>query len=228
MTTSGDIDFTLTARDIIAFALDKIAVVPIGGDPSDAQIARCAVELNMMLKGWQKYTSLWRMTEASFPLVAGTAVYTLTPSPHKVISLRYRNTSGIDLPIDELSRSEYYDLPNKTATGIPHSYYPDYQRTAVTVTLWQPMVSVTTESIQYTYQRKFENVGSINNELDVKSESLEVVGYNLALRIAPRYPNATKMMGEVKEQAIRLREEMLDDDREDYVRMVPTYNERAW
>lgn len=228
MATSGSSNFALTAREIVDFALKKQRVVDAARVPGAAEAATAQRELNMMLKGWQKYPSLWRVTEGTFTLTV-TSAYTLNPVPHKVLGARYVATSGNDLPMNEMSRSEYYDLPNRYSTGFPHSYYVDYQRTAATLFIWQPLASATTEVIRYTYLRKFEDIDSLDDDIDVRSEWLEVVGYNLAYRLGPDFGRcSSSSFKEIKEQALVLKEEMLDDDREDFVRMVPGEEAMGW
>lgn len=222
MTTSGSSDFSLTAREAITFALKKLRVVDASQTAGAIEAATAQAELNLMLKGWQKYQNLWRLTEGTVTLVANTVSYVLSPVPHRVLSVRYLASNSV--PMEELSRSEYYDLPNTTSTGFPHSFYVDYQRAAATLKIWQPMATVTTETLTYTYQRKFEDIDSLDNDIDVKQEWLEVVGYNLAKRLAPNFGRSKgEWFSEVKEEAARLLQDMLDDDREDEVRMQPAY-----
>jgi hypothetical protein len=223
MATSGSIDFGITARQAVDFALKKLRV--LGSDETatgeDADTAQR--ELNLMLKGWQKYESLWRLTEGSITLVADDVDYSLSPVPHRVVSARYRDASATpnDLPLEVMTREEYYDLPNKTTAGSPHSYYVDYQRSAVTFYVWQPLASVTTETIKYTFQRKFEDIDSLDNDIDVDQEWLEVVGYNLASRLVDDFGRSGESVTRIIARAEQLREEMLDDDREDFVQFVP-------
>lgn len=228
MATSGSTDFSLTAREVVDFALKKLRVVDSGRVAGATDAATAQRELNLMLKGWQKYQSLWRLTEGTVTLTTANS-YTLSPAPVRVLSVRYIGTSTNSLPMEELSRDEYFDLPNRTNTGFPHSYYVDRQRSASTLYIWQPLASVTTETIAYTYQRKFEDIDSLDNDIDVRTEWLETVGYNLAYRLGPDFGRVNSIaFKEIKEQAIVLKEEMLDDDREDFVRMVPTYNEQGF
>lgn len=221
MSTSGSIDFNMTARELVTFALRKINVCAKNEDPDadDAETAR--IELNTMLKGWQKYANLWRMTEGSVTLLNATASYALTPFPHKVISARYRDTGGNDTPLEVLTRDEYYDMPNKTGAGRPNSYYVDYQRTAATLYTWQVQATVTTETIKYTFQRKFEDVDDLANDIDVKQEHFEVVGFNLAARLADDYGRAGGHIDRVIQRAGMLLNDVLDDDREDYIQIIP-------
>lgn len=222
MATSSSIDFNMTARDVITFALRKINIVAETEEPSADQAARVMTELNVMLKGWQKYENLWRLTEGSITLVADDADYALSPVPHRVVSARYRDASSRDLPMAVLTRDEYYDLPLKTSSGTPTQYYVDYQRAVVTFYTWPVISSVTTETIKYTFQRKFEDVDDLGNDIDIKQEHFEVVGYNLAKRIgidygvvgSPKYIAASGMADQFLHEA-------LDDDREDFIQLVP-------
>ncbi len=153
-------------------------------------------------------------------LVANTVSYTLSPVPHRVLDVRYISTNR--LPMYEMSRSEYYDLPNTTSTGSPHSWYADYQRDSTVLYIWQPLAAVTTETLTYTYFRKFQDIDSLDNDLDVRPEWLEVVGYNLAKRLGPDFGRVgSASFGKIEEEAERLLQEMLDDDREDFFMFVP-------
>lgn len=223
--TVPTITFNLTAREIIDFALKKQRVTDAGRAPGATEAATAQRELNMMLKGWQKYQNLWRLTEGVTSLSVNDVDYTLSPVPHRVISARYRNSSGNDLPMFLMTRSEYFDLPNKTNAGAPHSYYVDYQATQAILYIWQPLASVTTETIQYTYQRKFSDVVVLDDAIDVPSECLDVVGYNLAHRLGPDFGRCnSSSFKEIKEQALVLKEELLDDNREEFVRFQPAYD----
>ena len=224
MATSGSIDYGFTARQAVTFALRKIKVLASGEDPTAEDAEDAQIELNLMLKGWQKHENLWRHTEGSITLLADTYSYALstaTTIPHRVISARYRNASSIDLPMTLMTREEYYDLPDKTTTGIPTQYYVDYQRANPTFLLWQSLASVTTETIQYTYQRKYDDIDSLDNDLDVRQEHFEVVGYNLAERLCDDYGKSGPGVDRLTARASMLLEQALDEDREDFVQFVP-------
>ena len=181
MATSASIVFSLSAREVITYALIKLRVLPAGGTPTAAPADGAMDELNMMLKGWQKYESLWRMTEGSATLVANDSDYTLSPVPHRVISARF-DDQATETPLTLMTREEYYDLPLKTNTGIPTSYYVDYQRASAVMYIWPLMKTVDDETINYTFQRKFEDIDSLDNDFDIRQEHLEVVAFHLAAR----------------------------------------------
>lgn len=222
MATSGSTDFTMTAEDVIVFALKKLRVLATGETPDAEQGEDAMQALTLMLKSWQKYESLWRLTEGSVTLVANTVNYTLSPMPHRVVSARYYNGTT-DTPMSLFTREEYFDLPLKTSTGTPTQYYVDYQRDSAVLYVWQPLASVSAQTVKYTYQRKFEDVDALTNNLDIRQEHLELVGYNLASRLADDYGRGGEITTRVIARAEALLNDFLDDDREDEIRFVPAY-----
>lgn len=224
MPLSASIDFDLTARGVITAALRKLRVIGEGETPSAQEASDGQQALNLLLKGWQKYENLWRLTEGSVTLVADTYSYALTPVPHRVISARYRDANSRDLPLILMTREDYYDLPLKSTTGIPTQYYVDYQRSAATLLLWQAQASVTTETIRYAYQKKFDDIDTLDDDVEVRSEWLNAVVYNLAEELGPEYGMVgTPNFAKIEQQARLHREQLLDDDREDEIRFVPGY-----
>jgi len=221
MSTSGSVDFNLTARELCTFALRKIRITGIGDTPSGEDISAAKDELNMMLKSLQlKAPNLWRQTLGSVTLVASTSTYTLSPRPFRVVEARYRSAGAIDLPMEELTRQEYLDMPNKVSTGVPTQYYVDHQRAASTLYVWPVPASVTIETVRYTYQRVFEDIDDLANDIDVPQEHLEAVGYQLAVRLAVTFG---KDVPGLVEMAGMLMADVAAADREEIVRFVPAY-----
>lgn len=219
MATSGSIDFSLTAREVITHALRMIGVAAVFEDASGEDASIAMRQLNLMLKGWQNAgPHIFRQTEGSATLVTSTASYALSPRPYRVLDARYRDANGRDLPMLELTRQEYYDLPLKTSTGVPTTYYFDHQRAAGTLYVWPVPASVTTETIRYTYQRVFEDIDDLANEIDVPSEHLDLVTYALADRLMDLYG---KDNGRITQRAMMLERNARDMDREAVIRMVP-------
>lgn len=187
MTTSTRTDFDLTARQVVAFAMRKLGVLPSSETVNADDMQLGIEELNAMLKSWQiAGPDLWRQTEGSVALLANTATYALDTNPHRVIDCRIRR-SGIDLPMEVLTRQEYFEIPLKTSTGVPIQYYPDIERYGVTLYIWPLLASVTDETIEYTYQRRFYDVRDQSETLDIPQEYLALVGTNLAAAMAPAF-----------------------------------------
>lgn len=224
MATSGSIDFSMTTRDVCTYALEELRVIAAGETPTDDDMQAVRKRLTLMLKSWQiTGPNLWRQTDGSVALVASTASYTLSPRPHRVIEARYRDANSRDLPMVELTRQEYVDLPLKTTTGIPTSYYVNYQRAATTLYVWPVPASVTTETIVYTYQRVFEDADTLENDLDIPQEYLETVGMALAARCLGMFGKKDQ---DLERRSLMLIAEADQSDREPFVRFVPDRNGR--
>lgn len=189
MATSGTIVYTLTARDVVEYALRKIGALDITQTADADEAAAALVELEVMLKEWAiKGPYLFTKREASKTLTSDTASYSLsTQKPIRILEARYRDTNSRDLPMEELTREEYYELPLKDANGIPTTFYFDPQPASWTLYTWPVLLTATTEAIYFTYQRRIEDVGSLNNDLDIPQEWLSTVGYALAARLLDDY-----------------------------------------
>jgi len=219
MSTSGSTNFSLNARQIITFALQKVRVSSIGETPAAEDVAVAMQDLNLMLKGFQlRAPNLWRQTIGTVSLVAGQGSYALSPRPFRVYEARYRSAAGVDLPMFELTRQDYLELPLKTSTGVPTNYYVDYQRDADTLYVWPVPYSATTETIQYSYQRVFEDIDELTDDIDIPQEHLECVGYQLAARLLDTYG---KEMPTLLARAQQLMDQADAADREPIVRFVP-------
>lgn len=183
---------TKTAQDIITSALRKAGILPWGEAAQSNDASAALDELNLMLKGWQNMGyNLWTVTSGSLTPVAATASYTLSPvRPLRILSARWRD--GTDLPMWEMTRSEYDDLPNKSATGTPTSFYYDRQREAATFYVWPAPSTVTTQTIEFTYERELEDITDVNDTLDMPGEWWEAVVYNLAVRLLESAPVSQK------------------------------------
>ena len=219
MATSGSTDYSLDARNVVTQALRLVRVIPVFAAPSAEDMQQAIATLNLMVKGWETDgPHIAHQTEGSVALVADTASYSLTPRPYRIIDARYRDASGRDLPMHELTRSEYYDMPIKTTQGIPTQYYYDPQVSTGTLYVWPVMAAPTTETIKFTYQRIFEDIDDAANDLDIPQEWLDMVVYNLADRLLDIYGKDNRR---ITERAMMLMRQAKDMDREDVVRFIP-------
>ena len=219
MSTSGTITFNLTAREVIEFALKKLRVIGSLEHPTADQWETGKQALNLLLKTLQvRAPNLWRQTDGSVALVAGTASYTLSPMPFRVEECRYRSAAGIDLPMWENTRQDYKEIPLKTSQGVPTTFYVDYQRASTVLYVWPVPASVTTETVQYTYQRKAQDIASQSDDIDIPQEHLETVGYLLADRLQDDF--GTDYV-RVTQRAEYLLQQAEAADREPTVRFIP-------
>lgn len=222
MATSGSTDYSLTARQIIEFSLRKTNLLALGQSADSDMVDAALVELNVMCKEWQKYPAIWRLSEASLTPTANTASISMSAAnPYRVVDCRFRNASSLDMQMEEMTRQEYYAMPNKSSTGVPTTWYFDPQRATSTLYIWPVLASVSTETIQSTYQRRFEDVDDLANEVDITQEHLSTVGYNLAARLADNFGRSGGHIDRIIQRAAMLAEEMKDSDRPEVIRFVP-------
>lgn len=191
MTTSGSVDFNLTANEIIEKAFHVLGVGQEGEDLSARQYEDGRMSLNLMFKTWGTSQHLWLRTERSVTLVAGQTSYTLTPKPMRVEEVRRHVTvGGIETPLMEWARQQYIEQPNKTVASIPTAFYYDPQSTSGTLYVW-PTASTTTAAamtLNLTYLRRIEDMDTSNNDADLPQEWLEAIVWNLAESLMTEYP----------------------------------------
>lgn len=221
MATSDSIDLSLTASQVIQFSLRKINLLADAETASSEMQARALRALEVMLKGWMRYAGIWRLKEGYATPVADQQGYSLDPRPYWVIDVRWRDADGNDIPMTEMTRQEYYDLPLKSTNGVPTQWYFDPQRSTSDLYIWPLPSSITTETLRITYQRRIEDIDDTDNEIDVDQEHLETVGYNLAARLADDYGRRGPHIDRVIARAQQLFEEMEDLDRPEVIRFIP-------
>jgi hypothetical protein len=162
---------------------------------------------------------LWTKTEGSITMTSATQSYNLvsTLNPVRVLSMRYRDTSSRDLPMEELSRDEYFDLPLKTSAGIPTQYFFDPQRGAPTLYVWPVKATITTETLRVTYQRRIEDIDSLDNDIDIPQEWFETLRYCLADRLLDEYGQSDGVAQRIMARAAQLRLQAEDFERDTFV-----------
>lgn len=187
MATSGSTDFKLDAREVIRSAFMNAKIYSPGETITAEDMQQGEESLNLMLKTWGSKPHLWIKTAGSLNLVAGQAVYPV-PDARRMVSVR-RRISGIDTPLNALSRQEYDDLPNKAGQGMPVSWYFDPQQSVRSLYVWLvPDAAIAiTATLRFTYMRVIQDIDALENDPDVPQEWLEALVYNLSDRLANSY-----------------------------------------
>lgn len=193
MAVSGTTSFNMNAGQIIDKAYHRLGKASEGENVSARMYTDGLSSLNLLLKsklGTSDRLSL--RTEGSVTLVASQEGYTLTsPFPLRALSIRLRSSDGRDIPLSELSRQEYFDLPNKTSSpSIPVSWYFDPQRASGVLYVWPaPDTTAATEySLITTYLRRIDDMLASNDDLDMPQEWLDPVIWLLADDLETEYP----------------------------------------
>jgi len=157
MTTSGSRDFNLDVGEMIEEAYERCGLEVRTG--YDARTARRS--LNLMFAEWaNRGLNLWTVTQASTTLTQGTSTYTLASDVVDILEMVLRR-DGTDYEMDRISRSDYFNFPNKTDQGRPSQFFFNRQISPV-ITLWQSPEN-STDQIVYYYVRRLEDADTMVN-----------------------------------------------------------------
>lgn len=148
--------------------------------------------------------------------VEGAAVYAYTDKierPLYVFSSRRNSSADQDTPMWKLARQEYFDLPNKTNTGIPTSFYYDPQLNQGKIYIWPEPIS-TSDKVKFTFARPIFDFNTALNTPDFPAEWLLPITMQLAVLISPRYGKRNQI-DRMKADADALLESIMQFDNED-------------
>lgn len=137
--------------------------------------------------------------------------------PLRIISARRSNLiSGIDVPLSEMDRIEYQEMPNKTTTGAVNSFYYD-RRGGANATglfyLW-PAPAASDEVIKMTVARPIEIFSVAGDASDFPEEWTQTVIWNLADQIADDYDTPEPKRGRIERRAAQYLSEVNGHERE--------------
>lgn len=223
MTTSGTTSYTLNANQIIDKAFHRLGKASEGEAISARMYEDGRSSLNLLLKDLGAEEHLWTKTEGTLALVASQAGYTLsTISPLRIMSIR-RRASNIDTPLEELSRQEYFDMPNKAISpSIPVSYYFDPQRDNGVLYVWPApdTAAATANTLYITYLRRIEDITASADNLDIPQAWLQGIIWALADDLETEYPvNDNRLAVKIERKSIEFMTKMRAWDTE----MTPIY-----
>lgn len=195
MGVSGTTSFILTAAQIVTQARSLLGI-QASEEPLAADELQLGITfLNLMLKGWQADgVRTWTLTEGSLLLVQGQTSYLfgtggiVTTLPFDMDDVRIFRSST-ELPMIQLSRQDYFSLPNKTTQGYPTQYYYSRQRDTALLYVW-PAPDSQTGVLNFTYRRVIDDIDDANNDMDLPQEWLQAITYNLAVELIPQYGKA--------------------------------------
>lgn len=202
MAVSNSTDFLLSAVKIVEEARSLLGI-HADEEPLQAhELENGLRALNMMLKEWQaEGISVSAYAEGALALAQGVPDYLFGPAgafttvPFEITDMRITR-GGTDLPMTEMSRQEYYALPNKATQGYPTQWFYDRQRATGTLYVW-PAPDATAGTVKFTYRRVVMDMDTSGDSLDLPQEWQQAVVYNLAKKLMPRYGGAGTAEGQL-------------------------------
>lgn len=224
MALTNSTDYSIDRDTLIKASLRLIGVGSIDEAPTASEITNAGEALNIMVKAWQADgLHLWQIRDYSLPPTLATAQYSLGSAtighrPLRIVSIDYKNTaSNIEVPMTELSRAEYNNLPNKAETGTPVQFFYDPQLTNGQLYVWPTpdATFVAGYTMEIEYQKPFDDLDVVStDDFEFPSEWYEAIKWGLAARLAPEYGvplNERRLLGQ---EAAGAKQNVLDWDQE--------------
>lgn len=193
MATSGTTAFDLQIDDIVDEAYERCGI----GTEAGFDLKKARVSLNILFSEWgNRGIHLWKVALESTNLVAGTTSYNTPSNCGDVLEAVVRDTSGNDVALTKISRSQYSAIPNKSDQGSPSQYYVDRQVNPI-IYLYQTPDAVTYTSLRYYYVKRIQDAGAYTNTADVPYRFLPCMvsglAYYLSFKYAPTRTEQLKM-----------------------------------
>jgi hypothetical protein len=195
MATSGTYNFTLDVGDILEEAYERVGIELRTG--YDYRTARRSLDL-LMLEWQNRGLNLWTVKNASLPLVASQASYTLDADELDIVDGVIRTDEGVsdqtDLFIKRVSISNYNRQTNKLSEGRPTQYWVERTPTGITLHFWQ-VPNNGDYTFNYYYIERIEDSGSnASINMDVPVRFLPVLIAGLAYTVGLKTPSAAQAL----------------------------------
>jgi hypothetical protein len=217
MATSGVYTYSINRDTLIKAVFRGLGVFNDDAPPPPTDVANAVQALNLMIKQWMSEgTPLWCVTNLSVPLVANQIVYPLTAvfKPLKVLDGRLSYLNGLDVPLTQISRSEYNMLGNKANPGVPNSFYYDPQTTQGNLYLYLAAQD-NLNTVNLTVQRPLADMVNSIDDFDFPIENLNAVKFGLMNELILEYDVPIQKAAAIAARADKLRESMFDFSQEE-------------
>ena len=121
--------------------------------------------------------------------------------PMLVLEAYLHQPSATDIPLDLISRVDYYELSNKTTTGFVNQVYYDPQLELGNLFVW-PSPANERNYVILLIQRTLDTfLNSVNDFADFPQEWFMPLSYNLARYLAPKYGTPQMDYARIMQQA---------------------------
>lgn len=192
--TSHVDSYPALTEQVVRRALRIVGAYQSTNSPRPEQLSDAIYTLNVMLKTWSIEGFLWLRQFITVTLVAGQNSYTLGPNgtpaidrPTHVFTANKKNSSGSEIPMIALTRTDWFNVPNKTSNGVPVQYYYDPQTINGILYVWPTPQTGTTDVIVLDVDRQLDIQLDNLNQFDFPPQWTDAITYGLAARLAPEY-----------------------------------------
>ena len=151
-----------------------------------------------------------------YDVALGALVYTYTTvsnRPMLILEAYLHQFGATDIPVDLISRVDYYELTNKTAEGFTNQVYYDPQINASKLLTW-PLTTDDRNYLILLTQRTLDDFVSSTDNPDFPQEWYMPLAFNLARSLAPKYGTPQMDYARIMQQARELYETVRGFDTE--------------
>jgi len=221
MPTSGNSTFNLNRDSIVRRALRMVGAFTSTDSPRPEQSADAIQILNTMLKTWSVEGFLWLRQFINITLVAGQNNYLLGPGsvvpidrPIHVFNVNRKSSSGNEIPMIQLTRSDWMLIPNKTTQSTPVQFFYDAQTTNGALYVWPCPQVGTTDTLVLDADRQIDIMDDNLNDFDFPPQWYDAIVYSLAIRLAPEYGMPLGERAQLQKEASAFMLSVVTDDRD--------------
>lgn len=197
-----------TANDLISRAMRLIGVLGTGRRTLTANESTDGLEaLNSMMGAFSvERMMVYQILEENFPLVVGTANYTIgtggtfnTTRPVRIENVFLRDSANNDYPVMQVFNEAYDSIPLKTVTSRPQYFYYDPVYPLAYIRLMY--VPAYADTIYINSWKQLQSFTDGTTALALPPGYERMIAYNLAVEIAPEY--SQEASSDVKRTAIQ-------------------------
>ncbi len=208
---------SFTPADISLFQVGDTVLYELdaGGFQRNTVTAVGATELTLL-------TAVTSAVTAKNIIVLAARAYDWSPIKRLVDDgIRRREDSDYEIPIEDASRKDYFNLPNKNQRGtVIQAYYSRQEPYGVMYVWLTP--DRCEQVVNFTYERSIQVVTQQSQTVDIPEDWYDAVVTNLAVRLIPIFGCAQNRKMDVKQEAIDSLDLALAMDQDVYsIRLVP-------
>ena len=199
MATSGSSDFTPDVAEFIEEAFERCGLEL--RTSYDAVTARRS--LNLLFADWaNRGLNQWTVTNSTTTLTTGDQFIDLSASTIDVLDVVIRRTEGsttTDITMEQIGRSEYYNIPTKSTQARPTQFFLDKQLTP-RLYIW-PASENSTDQLIINRLVRIEDADASVNTVDVPFRFFPCLAAGLAYYLSvKRAPQRIQVLKTIYEE----------------------------
>jgi hypothetical protein len=157
----------------------------VSGENIDAAVSA----VNEIFQEWNsRGLLLWSVEDEIIPTVAYQLEYDLPSGVSEILRLNRKDSSGYELPLTQLNRDEYINLPYKEMPGDPLQFFMTQNHENIKIKLW-PVPINSVYSLVLWHKRYITEVRNLDDITRVPSKWEPALVHSLASKLYMELPS---------------------------------------